>query len=303
MPSPAARLRPRRARLLIVALIVATLLSGCSAPTLGDGGPAGRLPSPTGPPPRSSPPGPDGTCVDNGWFDCDFRDRFAAVERYVAARPGVVGVVVHDRRTGAEWSSAHAEDYLWTASSIKLAMAINLLQRNRAGELELSESDWELMTLMITESDNLATDTLWSTYGGLPSESYVDSGLPYVESTEDLPGAWGSELATPTAMADLLDYGLAALDPDDADWLVEAMCAVIDEQRWGVLSLGEDARPGAKNGWDEEPTGWVVNTIGFVGPRERYTVAIMNDLGADGDFDAGVETVSSVAQLLFDGRF
>lgn len=286
--------------------VLACLLAGCSSNRI-----AGRASGPVKPtqstgsaaPGQSSTPSGSGKCRTDGWFDCDFRDRFAQVERYVRDRPGVIGIEVHDRLTGAVWSSVNANIYIWTASSIKLAIAVNLMQRNRSGEIALSEDDWESMLHMLTESDNDATDYLWSTYGQLPSEAYQDYGLVDVLPADDEVGVWGSELATPTAMAGLVDYALANLDPADADWLVEALSSVIDDQRWGVLDLDAKARAGAKNGWDEESTGWVVNSIGFVGPRERYSVAIMNDLGEDGDFDDGVQTVSRVAELLFDTRF
>jgi hypothetical protein len=281
------------------------VLAGCAATIDGRATGPVAAPRPGGSasaPPLNSPRG-GGKCINNSPFDCDLRDRFAQVEDYLQNRPGVVGVVVHDRVTGAVWSNEHADAYIWTASSIKLAIAVNLLQRDRAGEIALSDDDRESMRLMLTESDNEAADYLWSTYGGLPSEAYLDSGLPDLIATDDSPGVWGSELATPSAMAGLVDYALANLAPTDADWLVAALSSVEDDQRWGVLGLDDNARAGAKNGWDEEPTGWVVNSVGFVGPGERYSIAIMNDLGGDGDFADGVATVSRVAELLFSGRF
>lgn len=298
----------RRARrvLIAVAVLVACVLSGCTGGTGTTGritaGPAAPTP-PKGSPPTSNAPGEDGKCVANGWFDCDLRARFATIERYVKSRPGFTGIEVHDRLTGAVWASANADIYIWTASSIKLAMAVNLLQRNRVGEIELSAEDWDLLLYMLSESDNYATDYLWSTYGGLPSEAYLEYGLPDLLVTDDQPGVWGSELATPAGMAGLVDYALGSLDPVDASWLIDALSSVIEDQRWGVLDLEDEARAGAKNGWDQEPTGWVVNSVGFVGPQQRYSVAIMNDLGEDGGFDDGVETVSTVADLLFAERF
>lgn len=293
-------------RVMAIVAVLACLLSSCSTESI-----AGRASGPAGSPQTvgsrapglaGDPIGP-GKCRTDGWFDCDFRDRFAQVARYLQDRPGIVGVEVHDRQTGAVWSSADANMYIWTASSIKLAIAVNLMQRNRTGEISLSDEDWDAMLRMITESDNDETDYLWSTYGQLPSEAYTDYGLADVLPADDEVGVWGSELATPTAMAGLVDYALANLDPADADWLIEALTGVVEDQRWGVLALDATARAGAKNGWDEESTGWVVNSVGFVGPRERYSVAIMNDLGEDGDFDTGVETVSTVAELLFGERF
>jgi hypothetical protein len=41
-----------------------------------------------------------------------------------------------------------------------------------------------------------------------------------------------------------------------------------------------------------------VNSVGFAGKGQHYTLAVMNDLGGDGDYDDGVATTTHVAQLL-----
>jgi hypothetical protein len=52
--------------------------------------------------------------------------------------------------------------------------------------------------------------------------------------------------------------------------------------------------PGMKDGWSLEDHGWVVNTAGFAGKGQRYTLAVMNDLG--------VATTTHLSQLLLAGR-
>jgi hypothetical protein len=46
----------------------------------------------------------------------------------------------------------------------------------------------------------------------------------------------------------------------------------------------------------------VVNSVGFAGPGQRYTLAVMNSLGGDGGYDDGVATTTRLAQLLLQGR-
>ncbi len=46
-----------------------------------------------------------------------------------------------------------------------------------------------------------------------------------------------------------------------------------------------------------------MNTVGFVGPGERYTLAVMNNLRGKGGYDAGKATVTEVSRLIFSGRF
>jgi hypothetical protein len=60
--------------------------------------------------------------------------------------------------------------------------------------------------------------------------------------------------------------------------------------------------PGNKDGWSLEDSGWVINTVGFAGKGQHYTLAVMNDLGGDGDYDDGVATTTHVAHLLLAGR-
>ena len=69
-------------------------------------------------------------------------------------------------------------------------------------------------------------------------------------------------------------------------------------QRWGVLGVATTARPGAKNGWTPDAGSWAVATVGFLGPGERYTVAVMTAGPTGGDFVGGVETVTGTVTTL-----
>jgi hypothetical protein len=60
--------------------------------------------------------------------------------------------------------------------------------------------------------------------------------------------------------------------------------------------------PGSKDGWSLEDRGWVVNTAGFARKGQRYTLAVMNDLGGEGGYDDGVATTTHLSQLLLAGR-
>lgn len=60
--------------------------------------------------------------------------------------------------------------------------------------------------------------------------------------------------------------------------------------------------PGNKDGWSLEQGGWVVNSVGFAGPRQRYTLAIMNALGDEGGYDDGVKTTTHLSELLLAGH-
>ncbi|WP_434449825.1 tat pathway signal sequence [Lentzea sp. E54] len=235
---------------------------------------------------------------DSG-FECGFQKRLKAAQDYAETRPGTVGFVLRDRKSGAIWRNDHAADLTWTASTIKLAMVVNLLERHRAGKIRLSNDDRRLMTAMLHSSDDDAADTLWQRYGPttfnaafgkygmtelVPQRGYASS-FPY----------WGFEKCTANDLDRLINYVLDTVPAEDRAYIVGQMRSVGPAQQWGVW--GPDS--GVKNGWSEEDGGWVMNSVGFVGPDERYTLAIMNDLRGEGGYDEGRATDTEITRILF----
>ncbi|HEY3261344.1 MAG TPA: serine hydrolase [Pseudonocardiaceae bacterium] len=237
-------------------------------------------------------------------FDCDFQRRFTAAQAYVRQRPGTVGIVVRDRQTGAVWRDGYATKLVWTASTVKLAMTVDLLLRDRAGTITLSAEDRALIEAMLHSSDDNAADTLWSRYGrdGFATR-FPRYGLTSITFVQGFPRYWGFMKCTPDDLDRLINYVLAELPAELRDYVVGQMRAVASNQRWGVWGAGPAATPGNKNGWSLENTGWVMNSVGFVGPGERYTMAVMNDLHGNGGYDQGRATDTEVARLIFAGRF
>jgi hypothetical protein len=243
-------------------------------------------------------------------FDCDFQSRIAAVQSYVDSRPGTTGVVLHDTRTGAAWHNNHAADLTWTASTIKLAMVVDLFTRDRAGEISLTEDDRTLITAMLHSSDDDAANTLWRRYSGADhmafNNAFADYGMTSVEPQKgftDFYPYWGFQKCTTDDLDGLMQYVLTKLPEDERAYVLGEMRSVAPNQQWGVWGAGSAAKPGNKNGWSEEEGGWVMNTVGFVGPDERFTLAVMNNLAGEGGYDEGQETVTHVSELLFAGRF
>jgi hypothetical protein len=263
------------------------------------------------PPPATSPTKKAGECpLPRSGFDCDFQNRFAAAQAYLAKRPGTVGIVVRDRQTGAVWRNEHAADLTWTASTIKLAMTVDLFLRDKAGAIALSAEDRSLIKAMLHSSDDKAADTLWFRYAGADHLAYnnafpgygMTSLQPQKGFTEFYP-YWGFQKCTPDDLDRLINYVLTKLPADTRDYILRELRTVATNQQWGVWGAGAAAHPGNKNGWSEEQGGWVMNTVGFVGPGERYTIAVMNNLRGKGGYDAGRATVTEVARLIFAGRF
>lgn len=235
---------------------------------------------------------------DSG-FECGFQKKIQAAQQYAESRPGKVGIVLRDRKSGVTWRNERANDKVWTASTIKLAMVVNLLERHRARKIKLSNEDRGLMTAMLHSSDDEAANTLWKRYGGTTFQAaFPKYGMTELVAQRGYSATfpyWGFEKCTTNDLDRLINYVLDTVPADDRKYIVDQMRGVGPEQQWGVW--GPDS--GTKNGWSEEDGGWVMNSVGFVGPDERYTVAIMNNLAGEGGYDEGRATVTEVARILF----
>ncbi|MEX3645683.1 tat pathway signal sequence [Mycolicibacterium porcinum] len=241
--------------------------------------------------------------------DCDVAERIAAADAYLTSRPGTVGYVLRDRTTGAVYRNAHAGEQVWTASTIKLAMVVDLLTRQRAGTVTLTDSDRALMTAMLHSSDDDAADTLWTRHSGADHQAfnadfptYGMTGLQPQRGFSRIYPYWGFQKATPEDLDRLINYTLTGLTPSETAGIVDALRHVDTNQQWGVWGAGPAMNPGNKDGWSLEQGGWVVNSVGFAGPQQRYTLAIMNALGDEGGYDDGVQTTTHLSEVLLAGR-
>jgi hypothetical protein len=60
------------------------------------------------------------------FFDKGLQRRIARAQAYAASRPGVAGIVVRDRETGAVWRNTSSKTHIWGCSIPKLAMVVDL---------------------------------------------------------------------------------------------------------------------------------------------------------------------------------
>ncbi|WP_018350440.1 hypothetical protein [Longispora albida] len=309
-------------RLLLAATTLVTfaaLGSGCSEGTPPASAPAPSttpaaqpreesvptLPAPAPAPSASARPSAAACQAADGW-DCVWQQRFAQVTARVKQSPGQLGVVLRDRQTGAVWQAGQPGQATWTASTIKLAMVAYLLEGSRAGTITLTAADRRDLADMLAWSSDDAADRIWKRGGGAAmvpvfQQRYTMKGLTFVTGFDRY---WGFMKCTPADLANLMGYVLSRLHADDRAFVVKAMRTVDDIQHWGVWAAGAAQQAGTKNGWSEEVDGgaehWVTHTVGFAGPGERYTLAIMYSMPAGQDsLDLGVHTVSDIAAALF----
>jgi hypothetical protein len=235
------------------------------------------------------------------------RHRITAVEDRLEDAPGQIGIVVHDRKTGATWQNANAQQEFPAGSTIKLAMASDLLLRNQSGNIHLSDDDWGQIYPMLHISDDNAADHLWSEY---EDDSFLNRlqqfGMQNAEFTQK-PGYWGYMYCTASDLSNLINYILSDLPGSTRSYLVHQLQNVGPIQQWGVWGAGPENHPGNKDGWEDDSGTWITDTLGFAGPGQEYTLAVMYDLqgyGSNGDagFDYGSNTLTQIASTLFQGH-
>jgi hypothetical protein len=292
-----------------VAAAATAALAGCGllTPAAGPSG-SGASPSPAAvtsqgaAPPTAAPPCP----ATPARFSCAMRARIAAVRAYLRHRPGMVGVVLRDRSTSAAWENSHAQTPIYMASTSKLAMAVTLLMQDQAGVIHLSSEDWSVVHDMLHVSSDTAADTLWFKFGARFYTSYFPriglASAQYVPAPGITPPYWGEMLCSAADLSHVIGYVLDDMPARLRRYLVTTLSHVATDQHFGVWGAGSANHPGNKDGWSVEQPGWIINSVGFAGPRQRYTLAMMNSLNGHGGYRAGTETITQVAALLFRGH-
>jgi hypothetical protein len=293
---------------MLVTVLALMALAGCrddsgAAPRAGA---ASSVPSESAPEPALSPtdqqPAAPSTTSTAGAGGPGLRP---ALVDFVRRQPGTLSVQVRDRVTGATWQAGNTGFAAWTASTIKLAVATALLERNRAGSIALSASDRSTMRSMLVDSSNEATDALWEKYDGigmLPTfrDRYGMANLAVVAGYRPY---WRHLQCSTSDLTAVMTYALGSLAAADRAELVGYLRAATKTQPWGVWAAGAAQSPGHKPGWAFKPEGrpdhWVVHSVGFAGPGERYVVAVMYDLPKGRGVKEGAQAVTDVVTLAF----
>ena len=240
-------------------------------------------------------------CVDaRTGFDCDFALRLGKVDRYLVTRPGFTGVAVSDGYHNVVWRNAAADRPIYGASTLKLAIALDILMRRHRGQVRLTTKDWNWLYRALVNSDNGAANQLWRRYGGARMVSgWGAYGLTETGFVPGLSRHWGSMKTTAADLRRLVRFVVRDAPADVRTYLQARMRGVAGNQQWGVWAVGPGWAPGVKNGWFRYRAGWVLNSAGFVGVHQRYLLAVMSDQRAKGTYRSGVTTTSQVARILF----
>ena len=210
------------------------------------------------------------------------RARIAAVERYLKNRPGMIGIVLRNRSTGAAWRNKYAGSHIYMASTSKLAMAITLLMQDQAGVIHLSSTDRAVMYQMLHVSSDNAADDLWFKYGASFYTSYFPkiglTGAQYLHQAGVSGPYWGEMTCTAEDESRVINYALNRLPASLRNYLVYQLRHVGAVQHFGVWGAGPANQPGNKDGWSVEIPGWIIDSVGFAGPGARSPLAMLTSL-------------------------
>jgi len=262
--------------------------------------PASPTPSPT-PTPR--------VCARNAaGFPCGMRNRIKEIRHYMRRLPGSIGIVITDRNSGASWHNAQADVAYPAASTMKLAMMTDILLRQDAGSISLTSADRAAMFQALYTSNDDDANYLWDKYeDGSFLNRIQKFGMTDARFTSSVPN-WGFMYCTPEDLNNLINYVLKDAPANVRDYLVYRLehVAALDQQ-WGVWGAGPENHPGNKDGWEQDGNLWITNTVGFAGPGQDYTMAIMYNLegfGGVGDagFKYGSNKLTQIASILFQGH-
>lgn len=266
---------------------------------------------------RSPSPSPSPTfCAKTApGFPCTMRDRIRQIQRYLRHLPGSIGIVLHDQATGATWHNANANAEYPAASTMKLAVMTDLLLRNQTGKIRLTPTDQAEMYQALHTSDDPDANDLWDKYEGASFRQRIQAfGMTGAEFTPP-PGQgpnWGYMYCTPKDLDHLINYVLTKTPASVRDYLVRQLQHVSAlDQQWGVWGAGRQNHPGNKDGWEQDPGPaygiWITNTVGFAGPHQQYTLAIMYNLqnydeNGNTGFKYGTNKLTQIAAMLFQGH-
>ncbi|MQY11824.1 hypothetical protein SRB5_19430 [Streptomyces sp. RB5] len=178
-------------------------------------------------------------------------------------------LAVEDLGTGVRARYGERTGTYDTASIVKVDILAALLLRGHGG-IALTPGQRQLAEKMIRQSDNDATDVLWSDLGGPRALDAANDTLGLGHTTA---GDWGTWGLTQTTAADQITL-LQAVFGDDSpltaaarDYIRSLMGSIVPGQDWGVTAASD---PGAdrilKNGWLPRTRTklWDVNSIGVV---------------------------------------
>lgn len=222
---------------------------------------------------------------------------------YLEGRWGRIGIAIVIPVEGVAYVY-HGDAEFPLASVAKVPIMLTALsQVDRAGR-SLNDYELELLTQMITVSDNIDAYTLWDAVGG------ADEVADYL-STIGIDGIvpngryWGESRARAIDLAETLAMLVnGAILSESSTVVARNLLEGVDEaQDWGVpfgaVTDSATTVVGVKNGWYLAPDGWRVNSAGYVLSDDdelEYSIAVLSN--EQPSLEYGIETIEGLSRLL-----
>jgi hypothetical protein len=234
--------------------------------------------------------------------DSALGDISSTAATFIPGRAPLRGIAVVVPGDGAAYLE-NADEQMETASVIKVVVMTCVM--SVAEQQGRPVSDWELSMMwpMITQSNNDATDALWSDLGGGPGVAACLERLGVGGITPYNGPYWGTSTASAKGIATLMAR-LAYGDIVNAEHRAAALgmlVSVIPSQRWGVPAGADssgDEIVGVKDGWYPDDDGWRVNSVGFISPltfgATPYAIAVMTNRQSTQEY--GIATIEGLAE-------
>lgn len=305
-----ADVRSRRARLLIVAVVLALLAAvpiiaatGTDhARATGAAAPAPAQPATPGPVYAGAEAGPAPVAPRAGLAS-------AAVAAAEAAAKGSteLAVAVLDRETGELALGGRADEPYYTASLSKVVVAVDVLDRRRLEGLAVTGADLDLLRRALGPSEDAAMNTLWDRFDGAGAAGRVSGRLGLTGTTGPRdPSQWG-EVSVPAGdTVRIWQHILDDMPATDRDLLLSAMDAAPPKavdgflQTFGLLAPAVDGpdAPGAvaKQGWMCCFSGkYYLHSTGTIGADRRFVTALLTRVPRGPGWEASRAEMTRIA--------
>jgi beta-lactamase class A len=196
---------------------------------------------------------------------------------YATSQGKDMGVVVYDVTRNRYYSYNENTPFL-LASSAKIIIMLSYLDLVESQNRKPTTSETQLLTSMITVSDNDAAQALYQRRGWDSGQAQYLQKIG-VSGYQPNTNGWGWTMLPPSSMAQIITmlYQGKALNGEDRALAMRLLGAVDPGQRWGV---GDAAPEGAtvymKDGWVVGPDNlWAMNSSGIVASGgETYILSV-----------------------------
>ena len=211
-----------------------------------------------------------------------------------------VSVSVTDLGTGRSLTYGAPGHAFATASIVKVDILSTLLLQAQDQGTTLSQSQRDLATTMIENSDNDSATALWNEIGQEGGLNAANQRFGLTSTSGGTEGNWGLTTTTAADQVRLLRQVFTSdslLSSASRSYIQGLLAQVESDQRWGVSAAAGGGDYAVKNGWlPRSATGlWVINSIGMVEhDGHQLLIAVVSD--GNTTEDGGISLVQSVAQ-------